>query len=112
MAAVARCSGASQCCGHHRSWSARRRGADDGTRPSLRTWGQKILGRLEELPSLPVADRHRVNVNESERERNGIIFRLFGGVRRVAAIFRGAPLTGRAPGRFVPDGIAITTRID
>jgi hypothetical protein len=48
------------------------------------------VGRLEELPSLPIADRHRVNVNESERERNGIIFRLFGGVRRVAAIFRGA----------------------
>src|SRR3977135_3661634 len=49
-----------------------------------------IQGDLEKLVSLPIADSLGVNVNESERERSGIICRQFCGVRRVAAIFRGA----------------------
>src|SRR4030081_3353213 len=47
-------------------------------------------GDLEKLVSLPIADSLGVNVNESERERSGIICRQFCGVRRVGAIFRGA----------------------
>jgi hypothetical protein len=42
------------------------------------------------LLSLAIADSPGVNVNESERERSGIIRRQFCGVRRVGAIFRGA----------------------
>ena len=55
-------------------------------------------GHLEKLLSLPTADHPAVNVNESERERSGIICRQFCGVRRVGPIFRGAPVvirTGR-----------------
>jgi hypothetical protein len=47
-------------------------------------------GHLEKLLSLAIADSPGVNVNESERERSGIIRRQFCGVRRVEAIFRGA----------------------
>ena len=48
------------------------------------------IGHLEKLLSLAIADSPGVNVNESERERSGIIRRQFCGVRRVEAIFRGA----------------------
>jgi hypothetical protein len=47
-------------------------------------------GHLEKLLSLAIADSPGVNVNESERERSGIIRRQFCGVRRAEAIFRGA----------------------
>src|SRR3977135_52401 len=47
-------------------------------------------GNLEKLLPLPIADSLGANVNESERERSGIIRRQFCGVRRVEAIFRGA----------------------
>jgi hypothetical protein len=47
-------------------------------------------GHLEKLLSLPIAKHPAVNVNESERERTGIICRQFYGVDGVAAIFRGA----------------------
>src|ERR1700716_1695054 len=53
---------------------------------------QEAIGHLEKLLSLAIADSPGVNVNESERERSGIIRRQFCGVRRVEAIFRGAPL--------------------
>jgi hypothetical protein len=45
---------------------------------------------LEKLLSLATADGPGVNVNESERERSGIICGQFCGVRRGGAIFRGA----------------------
>jgi hypothetical protein len=51
---------------------------------------QTLLGHLEKLLSLPIADSPGVNVNESERERNGIIRRQFCGGRQLRAIFRGA----------------------
>jgi hypothetical protein len=51
---------------------------------------RKTVGHLEKLLSLAIADSPGVNVNESERERSGIIRRQFCGVRRVEAIFRGA----------------------
>jgi ribosomal 50S subunit-associated protein YjgA (DUF615 family) len=38
-------------------------------------------GNLEKLLSLPIADSLGANVNESERERSGIIRRQFCGVR-------------------------------
>jgi hypothetical protein len=47
-------------------------------------------GNLEKSLSLPIADSLGVNVNESERERNGIIRGQFCGVRRAGPIFRGA----------------------
>src|SRR5438128_9371301 len=47
-------------------------------------------GHLEKLLSPPIADSPRVNVHESEREQSGISRRQFCGVRRLAAIFRGA----------------------
>jgi hypothetical protein len=46
-----------------------------------------MLGHLEKLLSLAIADSTGVNENESERERSGIIRRQFCGVRRVGAIF-------------------------
>jgi hypothetical protein len=49
-----------------------------------------IQGHLEKLLSLTIADSTGVNVNESERERSGIIRTQFCGVRKVGAIFRGA----------------------
>jgi hypothetical protein len=49
-----------------------------------------IVGHLEKLLSPVISDGTGVNVNESERERSGIICRQFCGVRRVGAIFRGA----------------------
>jgi hypothetical protein len=49
-----------------------------------------LLGHLEKLISLPIADRPGVNVYESEREQTGIIRRQSCGARSVAAIFRGA----------------------
>src|SRR2546429_266328 len=49
-----------------------------------------LIGNLEKLLSLPVADSLGVNVNESEREQSGTIPRQFCGARRVRAIFRGA----------------------
>src|SRR5438128_11831942 len=49
-------------------------------------------GHLEKLLSPPIADSPRVNVHESEREQSGISRRQFCGVRRLAAIFRGAPM--------------------
>jgi hypothetical protein len=49
-----------------------------------------IYGNLEKSLSLPIADRLGVNVNESERERNGIIRGQFCGVRGAGPIFRGA----------------------
>ena len=52
----------------------------------------KKIGDLEKLVSLPIADSLGVNVNESERERSGIICGPFCGVRRVGPIFRGAQL--------------------
>jgi hypothetical protein len=52
--------------------------------------GQMTIGHLEKLLSPVIADGTGVNVNESERERSGIICRQFCGVRRVGAIFRGA----------------------
>jgi hypothetical protein len=54
------------------------------------------LGHLEKLLSLAIADSPGVNVNESERERSGIIRRQFCGVRRVEAIFRGALWSNRS----------------
>jgi acyl carrier protein len=55
-----------------------------------------INGHLEKLLSLPIADHPAVNVNESERERSGIICRQFCDGRSVAAIFRGAHVTDDA----------------
>jgi predicted acylesterase/phospholipase RssA len=62
------------------------------------TTNREIVGRLNEITfgnlekslSLPIADSLGVNVNESERERNGIIRGQFCGVRRAGPIFRGA----------------------
>src|SRR6267154_1085790 len=54
---------------------------------------QLVNGHLEKLLSLPIADHPAVNVNESERERSGIICRQFCDGRSVAAIFRGALMT-------------------
>src|SRR5262245_50718263 len=48
---------------------------------------------LEKSLSLPIADSLGVNVNESERERNGIIRGQFCGVRRAGPIFRGVLLS-------------------
>src|SRR5207245_5703198 len=53
----------------------------------------KSNGHLEKLLSPPIADSPRVNVHESEREQSGISRRQFCGVRRLAAIFRGAQMT-------------------
>jgi hypothetical protein len=36
-------------------------------------WVQNTYGHLEKLVSIPIARCSRVNVHESERERNGII---------------------------------------
>src|SRR6516225_12505257 len=47
-------------------------------------------GHLEKLLPLAIADSSGVNVNESERERSGIIRGQFYGVWRGGAIFRGA----------------------
>jgi hypothetical protein len=47
-------------------------------------------GHLEKLLSMPIADSPGVNVNESDRERNGIIRWQFCGAWQGAAIFRGA----------------------
>ena len=47
-------------------------------------------GHLEKLVTIPIAPCSRVNIHESERERNGIICRQFCGVGEVAPIFRGA----------------------
>src|SRR2546428_3721939 len=52
--------------------------------------GKATNGHLEKLLSPPIADSPRVNVHESEREQSGISRRQFCGVRRLAAIFRGA----------------------
>src|SRR6516165_3965127 len=51
---------------------------------------QKTHGHLEKLLPLAIADSSGVNVNESERERSGIIRGQFYGVWRGGAIFRGA----------------------
>jgi primase-polymerase (primpol)-like protein len=65
----------------------------------IRIWGvangdplnrKFTLGNLEKSLSLPIADSLGVNVNESERERNGIIRGQFCGVRQAGPIFRGA----------------------
>jgi hypothetical protein len=56
---------------------------------------QVTFGHLEKLLSPPIADSPRVNVHESEREQSGISWRQFCGVRRLAAIFRGAHLNIR-----------------
>jgi hypothetical protein len=55
-------------------------------------WLEYIVGHLEKLLSLTIADSPGVNVTESERERSGIIRRQFCGVWQVKAIFRGALL--------------------
>jgi hypothetical protein len=51
---------------------------------------EKFYGNFEKSLSLPIADSLGVNVNESERKRNGIIRGQFCGVRRAGPIFRGA----------------------
>src|SRR6516162_7354942 len=51
---------------------------------------EKTGGHLEKLLPLAIADSSGVNVNESERERSGIIRGQFYGVWRGGAIFRGA----------------------
>src|SRR6516225_466756 len=55
-------------------------------------------GHLEKLLPLAIADSSGVNVNESERERSGIIRGQFYGVWRGGAIFRGAHLLILADG--------------
>jgi uncharacterized protein with GYD domain len=51
---------------------------------------REAQGHLEKLLPLAIADSSGVNVNESERERSGIIRGQFYGVWRGGAIFRGA----------------------
>src|SRR5205823_498095 len=58
--------------------------------PSVARNVEITSGHLEKLLSLPIADSPGVNVNESGRERNGIIRRQFCGGRQLRAIFRGA----------------------
>jgi hypothetical protein len=53
------------------------------------------MGTSKNCSRLPIADSPGVNVNESERERNGIIRRQFCGGRRLRAIFRGAHMIAR-----------------
>ena len=81
-------------CAERLIGSIRRDCLDHGTsKPHPRccqTRERKVRGDLEKLVSLPIADSLRVNVNESERERSGIICGQFCGVRRVGRIFRGA----------------------
>src|SRR6516225_12134229 len=57
---------------------------------SLASGLSKSSGHLEKLLPLAIADSSGVNVNESERERSGIIRGQFYGVWRGGAIFRGA----------------------
>src|SRR6516164_5417543 len=56
-------------------------------------------GHLEKLLPLAIADSSGVNVNESERERSGIIRGQFYGVWRGGAIFRGAHKADDPSGR-------------
>jgi hypothetical protein len=42
---------------------------------------EQMIGHLEKLLSLPIACGRGVNINESERERSGIICRQFCGVK-------------------------------
>jgi hypothetical protein len=49
-----------------------------------------MMGTSKNWLSVPIANRLRVNVKESEGERTGIIRRQFCGARQVRAIFRGA----------------------
>src|SRR6516162_399261 len=62
----------------------------EGTTFGTITIDGKTYGHLEKLLPLAIADSSGVNVNESERERSGIIRGQFYGVWRGGAIFRGA----------------------
>src|SRR5215467_8716781 len=70
--------------------TTQRRGS--ATNPFVRSERLTISGHLEKLLPLAIADSSGVNVNESERERSGIIRGQFYGVWRGGAIFRGALL--------------------
>src|SRR6516225_999782 len=61
-------------------------------------------GHLEKLLPLAIADSSGVNVNESERERSGIIRGQFYGVWRGGAIFRGALKLKLPTSRSPPNG--------
>jgi hypothetical protein len=50
------------------------------------------MGTSKNYPCCPIADSPGVNVDESQREQNGIMWSQFCGVWRVAAIFRSALL--------------------
>jgi len=65
----------------------------EGTTFGTITIDGKTYGHLEKLLPLAIADSSGVNVNESERERSGIIRGQFYGVWRGGAIFRGAPMS-------------------
>src|SRR6516162_6780215 len=65
----------------------------EGTTFGTITIDGKTYGHLEKLLPLAIADSSGVNVNESERERSGIIRGQFYGVWRGGAIFRGAHQT-------------------